>query len=74
LLEIYRQLDHHQSALLLQRLLALPAERNQDLIDLHALARDWAPHGDDENVLHTWLLTALDARFPPAAPPEQPAT
>jgi hypothetical protein len=65
LLAIYRELDHHQCARLLQRLLALPAERDQDLRDLHALAHDWTPHGEDETVTHAWLLHALEARHAP---------
>jgi len=65
LLAVYRELDHHQCARLLQRLLALPAERDQDLRDLHALAHDWTPRGDDETVTHTWLLHALEARRAP---------
>jgi hypothetical protein len=74
LLEIYRQLDHHQCALLLQRLLALPAEREQDLRDLQTLARAWEPHGDDEAVIHAWLRAALETRFPPPNDTsEQPA-
>ena len=69
LLAIYRQLDHHQCARLLQRLLALPPERDRDLLDLLTLARDWQPHGEDEAITHAWLLAALDARYPTTTAP-----
>lgn len=71
LLAIARQLDHHHCAVLLQRLLALPAARDQDLRDLQTLAAEWEPHGDDDAVTHAWLHAALAARFPPAPPGPQ---
>jgi hypothetical protein len=69
LLAIYRQLDHHQCARLLQRLLALPEHRDRDLLELLTLARDHVPHGEDEAVTHAWLLAALDARYPTTTAP-----
>ncbi len=63
LLAIYRQLDHHQCARLLQRLLALPPERDPDLLELQTLASETPPHGDDQAVAHAWLLHALDQRI-----------
>jgi len=72
LLEIYTQLDDHQCARLLQRLRALPPERDEDLRELHELARARFTAYEDEDrneqVTHAWLLATLAARLAPEPP------
>ena len=59
-LAVYRELcDLHYQSRFIDALLALPPERAPELALLRRLTAEWQPHGEDEQVAHHWLLTAL---------------